>query len=273
QTRREQAKYPPRNTEENEYFSLVGRSPAMRETYRTLARLGPGEPWVWVWGAPGSGRREVARTIHLQSVPGRERIWILAGGALKRADLDRILAELERARGSIRIDVKPGGQGGQLLAVPSRFTLVVADAAAMAPEVQAALLERVIAEKGRCDGLRVVGTLVRSPEDAALGGRLVPALLERRFPAVRLPPLSERMDDLPLLVKHFLVGSPKGRDAAGPRLGPDALEALRAHPFEGQVREVQELCEKLRRLANEGGLITLDAVRTVLTPTLKANRR
>jgi DNA-binding NtrC family response regulator len=183
---------------------------------------------------------------------------------------------LDRTRGdpaATAPSAAAGAGGGQVLAFPGRFTLVVSDAADLPNESQKTILDRVLAEKVRDDGLRVVATLDRPPGSAADAEvRVAPELSAQGFPEIQVPSLSERGEDLELLLEYFLRPGPK-KEGEPPLFTEEALAAIRKLTFREQLRDLRELCEKIGRFAIGGKSIDLQAIRTAITPTLRAARK
>jgi serine/threonine protein kinase/tetratricopeptide (TPR) repeat protein len=281
QVRRERVKYPPRNAEGEEYFGLAGRSGAMRDLFNLLASFPPDVPWVWIWGAMGSGRRDVATAIHRQSVPDREGTWQFAASSFQNKVLERFLLELEKARGVASAVAGAGhGEPDRTSAGPARYSLVVLEFSGLDRGIQMLLLDLVLKERGLPDGLRVLATLDRPPqeyigsaESAAAGeGAIIPDLLTQDFPSVRVPSLGERAEDLPILIEHYLRSLAKSKDAV-PRLTAEGLELIKKLPFLKQIADVRSICEKICRFRGPEGTIGPEEIRTILTPTLKIARR
>ncbi len=281
QVRKERVKYPPRNPEAVEYFGLVGRSSSMRDLFRRLAALSPEVPWVWIHGPAGSGRRDVAAAIHRQSVPDREGLWPFPASGFHAKDLDRFLVDLEKARG-VASAVPQTGRGGtdRTSAGPARYSLLILGFPDLDRKVQKALLDLVVKEKALPDGLRVLATLERPPQEflgapeapPAGEASIIPELLTQEFPSVRVPSFSERVEDLDLLIEQFLGSGTKTKDVP-PHLTEEGLELVRKLPFLKQVSDVRSICEKICRFRGPDGAIGPEEIRTILTPTLKIARR
>ncbi|WP_439598238.1 phosphoenolpyruvate hydrolase family protein [Falsiroseomonas sp.] len=221
---------------------LVGRSQAARQLVARIARLVATDLPILVEGEPGSGRTTVARAIHQAS--GRS-------GTLTFLDA--------------RQDIAPRlfGDGGPAALLALRHsTLVIEGADALPPLLRARLADWI--ERGSFSRFA-------KPSERSPGARLVLThppggeALARALSAQRLvvPPLRERLEDLPLLARAMLRGSQAGE------LEPAALRLLMARSWPGNLRE---LAEVLRRAATEGrgGRITLAALEAQLGPASAA---
>lgn len=238
---------------------LVGRSPAMQDVYRVLARLTATELTVLITGESGTGKELAARVLHDF---GKRR-----GGpfvAVNMAAIPRELIESElfghekgaftgaSARAAGRFEQANGG------------TLFLDEIGDMPAEAQTRLL-RVLqqGEYTTVGGRRPIRADVRI---VAATHRDLAALIERgqfredlyyrlNVVPLRLPPLRERLDDMPLLARHFLD---RARDEGLPAGTIDAsgVERLKAHDWPGNVRELENL---IRRLAALHADETIDA--------------
>ncbi len=284
--RTEAVKYPARVPDSDRYFGLVGGSSVMRNFYQTLAKLPTDAPWLWIWGPPGSGRSETARAIHRQSVPDREALWVFQAEKFQTGEMESFFRELARTRGTEPRGGPPGGSKGTgVPTIPGRYSLIILDAGQLAPQVQKGLLEKAQEESGRADGLRILAILDRLPDqfrnpsvadagkDAARGGQIVPALLAKGFAAVKVPALAEHVDDIPALVDHFLQSGRRSQQDPLPRFTPEGMDLLKKYHFHEGVRELRELCEKFRRLGGGGPALGPEALRSILSPTLRIVRK
>jgi serine/threonine protein kinase len=218
-------------------LGLIGRSPPMRELFRSLRELPPGAPWVWILGPEGSGKREVGRAIHRRAQ--EEGSAILVEESAERLDecwiaglFDEI--ESERKAGGARLPV----------------ILVLKGAEELEGRLQSLLLEAA-----RRDGALTVAALARrEPQEAP--PRLC-AELSPPPPVLRVPPLAARPGDIDLLFRFFqlLLAGPAGEGS--PALDGAALEVLESHPWPRNVRELLEVTARLQ--AASAGRREIDA--------------
>jgi len=237
--------------EGEERLPLVGRSPAMQEIYRTVARLTTTDLTVMITGESGTGKELVARALHDY---GRRR-----GGpfvAVNMAAIPRELIESElfgHERGAFTGALNRGvGRFEQA----SGGTLFLDEIGDMPPEAQTRLL-RVLQEGefttvgGRHPikaNVRIVAATHRDLRQAIRQGSFREDLFYRlNVVPIRLPPLRERLEDIPLLARHFLD---RARAAGLPhkQLSPEALERLKRHTWPGNARELENLMRRLAAL-------------------------
>ncbi len=225
---------------------LVGRSQAARQLAARIARLVATDLPILVEGEPGAGRTTIARAIHLAS--GR------AGG----------LAFLDA-----RDDIAPRlfGEGGpSALLAQRQSTLVIEHADALQPRLRARLADWI--ERGSFDRFARPGE--RAPRARLVlthppgGEAMARALSAQRLP---VPPLRERMEDLPILARAMLRAAqrPDAQAAARPpvQLEPTALRLLMVQTWPGNLRQLSEV---LTRAAMEAvqGRVTLAAIEAQL---------
>src|SRR5512134_3873395 len=236
---------------EGEELPLIGRSPAMQEIYRVLARLTQTDLTVMIAGESGTGKELVARVLHDY---GKRRQGPFV--ALNMAAIPRELIESElfghekgaftgaQARTQGRFEQAEGG------------TLFLDEIGDMPLEAQTRLLRvlqqgeyttvggrtpirsdvRIIAATNKDLRILIQQGLFR--EDLFFRLNVVP---------LRLPPLRERIEDLPDLIRHFFSLAEK--DGLPPKkLDAQALERLKQHRWPGNVRELENLARRLAAL-------------------------
>jgi transcriptional regulator with PAS, ATPase and Fis domain len=146
-------------------------------------------------------------------------------------------------------------------------TIFLDEVGEMSPAMQLRLLRvlqegevrRVGAASPRKVNVRVIAATNADLEDEIRGGRFRQDLYYRHnvFP-IRLPPLRERPEDIPALADHFLRTFRERARRAIPAIAPDALRCLRAYPFPGNVRELENEIERAVALTDDGQPIGLE---------------
>ncbi|NBQ38580.1 MAG: nitrogen regulation protein NR(I) [Alphaproteobacteria bacterium] len=235
----------------NEEIPLVGRSPAMQELYRSLARLMATELTVMIMGESGTGKELVARALHDY---GKRRKGPFV--AVNMAAIPRDLIESElfgHERGSFT---------GAVNRATGRFeqaeggTLFLDEIGDMPMEAQTRLL-RVLQEGeystigGRTSiktDVRIVAATNKDLRVAIQQGLFREDLFFRlNVVPLRLPPLRERIEDLPDLVRHFFVLAEK-EGLPAKQIDTGALERLKRHRWPGNVRELENLVRRFAAL-------------------------
>jgi nitrogen regulation protein NR(I) len=229
-------------------FRLIGRSPAMEGVYAVLEKVADTPSTVLVTGESGTGKELIARALH-ESSSRRDAPFIRVNCAAIPTDLlESELFGYEKGAFTGAVTSKPGrfelADGGTL------FLDEVGDIpAAMQVKLLRALQEQ---EFERVGGIKTLSVDVRLV--AATNTDLRKGIEEGRFREdlyyrlnvvhLEVPPLRERTDDIPTLVEHFLrrLEARLGKRVEG--LSADALAALRAYPWPGNIRELENVIER-----------------------------
>ena len=247
---------------EGEELPLIGRSPAMQEIYRILARLTQTDLTVMISGESGTGKELVARVLHDY---GRRRAGAFV--AINMAAIPRELIESEL------FGHEKGAFTGAQSRTPGRFeqaeggTLFLDEIGDMPMEAQTRLL-RVLQEGeyttvgGRTPiktNVRIVAATHRELKSQIQQGLFREDLFYRlNVVPLRLPPLRERLEDIGDLARHFLRQA--AREGLGQKvLETAAVERLKRHSWPGNVRELENLVRRVVALYAQD-VITVDVV-------------
>src|SRR3954453_17821370 len=236
---------------EGEEIPLVGRSPAMQEIYRALARLMPTDLTVMITGESGTGKELVARALHDY---GKRRNGTFV--AVNMAAIPRELIESElfghekgaftgaTTRNAGRFEQAEGGTlfldeiGDMPMEAQTRLLRVLqqGEYTTVGGRVPIKTNVRIVAATNK--DLRVLIQQGLFREDLFFRLNVVP---------LRLPPLRERIEDLPDLIRHFFQLAEK--DGLPPKkLDTLPLERLKQHGWPGNVRELENLARRLAAL-------------------------
>jgi DNA-binding NtrC family response regulator len=252
------------------YGALVGKSAPMRQLYQRLSQIAATDAAVLVSGESGTGKELVARTIHDLS-PRREETFLpLNCPAITPTLLESELFGHEKGAFTNAIDRYQGcfeqADGGSLF---------LDEITEMASEVQSKFLR--VLEEGqvrRIGGtavipvsVRVIAATNRVPSAAVKEGRLRQDLFYRlNVFHLELPPLREKVDDIPLLARYFLESFAEKYQRQPLAWAPDFSAALGAHSWPGNVRELRNAMERLAVMAPGPNLAADDFKQFCLTP-------
>jgi two-component system nitrogen regulation response regulator GlnG len=254
----EPAGSPPRPAEDTDTSpdAIVGRSPAMQTVFKRVALVAPTEACVLVTGESGTGKELVARAVHANS-PRRDRPFL----PVHVAALNPNLVESElfgHVRGAFTGAEKPR-QG--LLALADGGTVFLDELADIPLAVQAKLLrvlerQEVIpvgANESQVVNVRIVSATHADLSTAVRDGRFRADLFFRLnvYP-IHVPPLRDRVEDVPQLAEHFLRRFGAANPAA--MLPADTLAFLKSRPWPGNVRELRNALEHAAIEARGGPL-------------------
>lgn len=244
---------------------ILGESPPMRELRTLVARLGATDASVLVEGENGTGKELIARHLHAASERSGKPFLVLNCGAIP-ADL--VESELfGHERGAFTGADRPSTG---LFEAADGGTLFLDEIGELPTAIQPTLLRvlqfgevrRVGSTTTRTVDVRIVAATNRDLREELTAGRFREDLYYR-LAAFRLvvPPLRERTEDVPELARTFLARAcaRSGRELV---LGHDALQALRAHSWKGNVRELDNAMMRLSILAPRD-VVDADTVKRV----------
>jgi two-component system nitrogen regulation response regulator GlnG len=224
---------------------LVGRDPAMQEVYKSVGRVAPQNVTVLVTGESGTGKELVARAIYQHSRRADRPFLAVNCAAIPEALLESELFGHERGAFT-GADQKRVGKFEQC----SGGTLFLDEIGDMTLLTQAKVLrvlqdqqfQRVGGRETVHADVRVIAATNRDMARLAAAGSFRTDLYYRlNVYTIHLPPLRERLDDLPGLVEHFLGRYRRELGKEVYQVAPEALELLRRHPWPGNVRELQSV--------------------------------
>ena len=241
--------------------ALVGRSAALRELTSLIARVAPTDATVLIQGESGTGKELVARALHAQSLRKARPFVPVNCAAITESLLESEL--FGHARGAFtgatraRRGLFEEADGGTLF-----IDEVTETSGAFQSRLLRALQEGEIRRVGESGSLRVdVRTVAATNRDIRL------EVEQKRFRqdlyyrlnvvTLRVPPLRERLEDIPLLAEHFLQRA-NARSARKKRLTEAALAHLARHDFPGNVRELENLVEQAAALSEGEELLPED---------------
>jgi two-component system nitrogen regulation response regulator GlnG len=227
---------------------LVGRCPAMQEVYKAIGRVAPQNVTVLILGESGTGKELVVRAIYHHGHRSDKPFLAINCAAIPETLLESELFGHEKGAftGAER---KRIGKFEQC----SGGTLFLDETGDMAPLTQTKLLralqeqrfERVGGTETLQTDVRLIAATNRDLEKMVSEGRFRSDLFYRlSIFTIRLPPLRERLDDLPLLVDHFVRRFNRELGKEVQRVAPETLELLRKHPWPGNLRELQSVLKQ-----------------------------
>src|SRR5512143_1055505 len=239
--------------------NVVGRSEAMLQVFKTAARVAASDATVLIQGESGTGKELVARAIHTASPRASGPFVAVDCGAIAEGVLESEL--FGHARGAFT-----GAQVARrgLFEEAHHGTLFLDEIGDIGPNLQARLLRalqegtirRVGANEPIAVDVRVVAATNRDLEAAVKAGTFRADLYYRlHVVSIRIPPLRDRREDIPLLAEHF---AQKHGRAEGSAISPEARELLVAYDWPGNVRELENVVARALALNPSGVVIPED---------------
>jgi two-component system nitrogen regulation response regulator GlnG len=232
---------------------ILGQAPAMQEVFRAIGKLAQSNVTVLITGESGSGKEVVARALHKHSARKGGPFIALNTAAIPRDLLESELFGHERGAFTGAQAMRRGrfeqAEGG---------TLFLDEIGDMPAELQTRLLRvlsdgfyyRVGGHQPIKADVRVIAATHQNLEERVRQGLFREDLYHRlNVIRLRLPPLRERPEDIPVLTRHFLAKSARELGVEPKKLSPEALKFIQGLAFPGNVRQIENLCHWLTVLA------------------------
>jgi two-component system nitrogen regulation response regulator NtrX len=231
--------------------SLVGKSPCMNQLRQTIDRAGKANSRIMIVGPSGSGKELVARTLHNLSSRASGPFVVINAAAITPERMEVELFGVELADGET-------GRKAGALEEAHGGTLFIDEIADMPRETQNKILRVLVDQTFQRAGgttkvsvdVRIISSTSRNLEAEIAEGRFREDLYHRlSVVPIRVPPLSERREDIPELVDYFMdqisgtTGLPKRK------IGEDAMAVLQSHVWPGNVRQLRNNIERVMILA------------------------
>jgi two-component system response regulator PilR (NtrC family) len=233
---------------QHQFSNIIGRSDAMIALFELIETIAPTTSTVLISGESGTGKELVARAIHFNSLRKERPFVALNCGAVSETLLDSEL--FGHMRGAFTgADTNKKG----LIEVAEKGTIFLDEIGEMSPLVQVKLL-RVLQERKfrRLGGteevdadIRIIAATNRDLSKMVAEGTFREDLYYRiNVIPLRLPPLRERVEDIPLLAEHFVsrFASQMGKSLTG--ISGAALTCLKAYAWPGNIRELENAIER-----------------------------
>jgi len=224
---------------------LIGESPSFLKLVESATRFAASDSFILIQGASGTGKELIAGLIHRRS-PRNNRPFVAVNCAsIPDTLLESELFGHEKGAFTSAVAAKQG-----LVEVAHGGTLFLDEVGDISPTIQPKLLRFLETGEFRRVGgtnlltvdVRVISATNKDLREEVAAGRFREDLLYRlHVITLRIPPLRERREDIPVLADYFLGRKGKARNPK--RLSPGALQALLMHDWPGNVRELEHLIE------------------------------
>ena len=234
---------------QSSFAQIVGQSEAMQKVFDVVRKVADSKSNVLICGESGTGKELVARAIHYNSARSPMPFVAVNCSAVPETLLESELFGHMKGSFTGAVANKAG-----LFEIANGRTIFLDEIGDTTPAIQVKLL-RVIQERefrrvgGNQDmkvDVRVIAATNRDLEKAVADGSFREDLYYRLdVIPIRLPPLRLRAGDIPLLVTHFLEKFAQESGKAAPTLTPEAMHVLLGHEWRGNVRELENLIERV----------------------------
>jgi two-component system nitrogen regulation response regulator NtrX len=235
-------------------YQMVGESVALRQIWDSIKRAAPTNATVLLLGESGAGKELVARSIHRNSLRSRDRFVQVNCAAIPEELIESELFGHEKGSFTGATGARKGrfelAHGGTLF-LDEIGDMDAAAQAKVLRVLETGMVTRVGGETSHKVDVRVVAATNKDLAAEVAAGRFREDLLYRlNVVEIHLPPLHERREDVPLLARHFLTEACRRNEIAARRLTPECESWLSAQKFDGNVRQLRNLMERLAILAN-----------------------
>ena len=228
---------------------IIGESHVLRQVMAAVARAAPTHATVLIQGESGVGKELVARTIHRNSLRGRERFVQVNCAAIPEELIESELFGHEKGSFTGATE-KQIGKFEQA----DRGTIFLDEVGDMSQKTQAKVLrvlqegevERLGSARTTKVDVRVIAATNKNLEEEIEKGHFREDLYFRlAVIPIFVPPLRDRPEDVPLLVRHYMESFCRENNVKPKRVTPPALEALQRYRWKGNIRELRNTVERL----------------------------
>ena len=233
---------------------LIAGAPAMQPVLRLMERVGPSDANALITGEHGTGKQVVARWLHAASPrAGKPLVIVNVGGLAEGVFESELFGHIKGAftdAKADRIGRFEAADGGSML-LDEVGNLSLTQQAKLLRVLQTGEFERVGSSKTRQAGVRVLSATNSDLRAEVTAGRFREDLLFRlNTIEIHLPPLRERREDIPVLAAYFLRRYGARYRKPLERFHPDAMRALLAYGWPGNIRELDHTVERAVLLAS-----------------------
>ena len=226
---------------------LIGVSPAIARIRHEIEKVAPSGSRVLISGAPGSGKETVARLIHARSRRAVGPFVILNCAAIRpeRLEIELFGTEYALEGGGRKIGVMEQAHGGTLL-LDEVGDMTLETQGKMVRALQEQTFERVGGSTRVEVDVRVIAASTKDLNIEMSAGRFRQDLFYRlNVVPIRIPPLTERREDVPLLARQFMQRASEVGGIHARAFGDDAIAALQAYDWPGNVRQLRNVVDWL----------------------------
>jgi two-component system, NtrC family, nitrogen regulation response regulator NtrX len=253
---------------------MIGESSALKQVMAAIGRAAPTNATVLITGESGVGKELVARTIHRNSLRSRERFVQVNCAAIPEELIESELFGHEKGSFTGATE-KQVGKFEQA----DKGTIFLDEIGDMSAKTQAKVLrvlqegevERLGSARTNKVDVRVIAATNKNLEEEIEKGHFREDLYFRlAVIPVYVPPLRERPDDIPQLVRHFMEYFSRDNNVRPKRITPAAIEVLQRYRWKGNIRELRNTVERLIIMTGSDSIDVADLPEIVRSPSASA---
>ena len=240
----------------NPFSRIIGNSQQLNKVFDSVRKIADTDSTVLILGESGTGKELFARAIHDHSPRAKNNFVVVNCGAIPEDLLESELFGHEKGSFTGAIRTRLGK-----FEVANHGTIFLDEIGDMSPSLQVKLL-RILQQQEfeRVGGNQVIRTSVRVL--AATNRDLQKAIIEKKFREdlyyrlnvipLNLPPLRDRKDDIPKLIEHFMGRFNRSKNRSVSSVASEAMSALIKYDWPGNIRELENICERMVVMTGEG---------------------
>jgi two-component system response regulator HydG len=260
-------------SESGDSRNIVYRSEIMKQLMKMIDRVAPSNATVLVLGESGTGKELVARAVHERSTRKNKPFVAINCGALRETLLESELFGHEKGSFTGAYSRKIG-----LAEVANGGTLFLDEIGELSPGIQAKLLRfiqegeifRVGGKEPIKVDIRLISATNRELDQEVVRGNFREDLFYRvNTITVHAPPLRRRKEDIPLLIEYFLGRGQHRLLNRGRQMSEEAMKLMQRYDWPGNIRELQNICERLQILAEGHTVMPGDLPENIINPEQK----
>ncbi len=247
---------------------IIGESRAIKNILKQISKAGPSTGTVLITGDSGVGKELVARAIHGTSARKNQPFILVNCAAIPEELIEAELFGYEKGAFTGALKKKRGkfelADGGTIF-LDEIGDMTLKTQAKVLRVLQDGVFERVGSEEKISVDIRVIAATNKKLKDEIKDGSFRSDLFYRlNVIPIYIPPLSERIDDIPLLINHFISYYAGENNKEVPEITKSALEMLCSYHWPGNVRELKNIIERIIIMTDKKEIALLDIPREII---------
>ena len=247
---------------------IIGQSSSLREVFKTLGKVAPTDSTVLVTGESGTGKELLVRALHKNSARKDRPFVPINCGAIPKELLESELFGHEKGAFTHAIKMRPGrfelAEGGTVF-LDEIGEMDILLQVKILRVLQEREIERVGGQGTKKVDVRIVAATNRNLEEEVAAGRFREDLYYRlNVIPLHLPPLRERGDDVFLLTDYFLDKFCRAKKRSRLKILPEVKRIMELYPWPGNIRELENLAERLSILCDDNHINVEDLPAKIL---------